>query len=80
MTTELVVLLGNGTTGDFIAGEGETEAFEDILAVFDESLEPFPASSGAFRPFRSACVDKDAREPRRPSGRKIDDADGLDVP
>ena len=28
--------------GDLIAGDGEAEAFEDMLADFEESLEPFP--------------------------------------
>ena len=38
---ELPVVLGKGPMGDLIAGDGEAEAFEDILADFEESLEPF---------------------------------------
>lgn len=37
----LPVDLGKGARGDLIAGEGEMEVFEDMLADFEESLEPF---------------------------------------
>jgi hypothetical protein len=39
---ELAVAFCNGGTGDFIAVGAEMEALEEMLAVFDETLELFP--------------------------------------
>ena len=45
---ELVVALGRGGAGGLIAGEVEAEALEEILAAFEESLEPLPSPCGCW--------------------------------
>lgn len=42
---ELPVGLDRGPMLAFTPGEGETEVLEDMLALLEEILEPFPAVS-----------------------------------